>query len=301
MSDVLLRGRGVSRDHRLPRTKVFGPAPVRRVLHGADVDIHAGEAVAIIGESGSGKSTLVRILLGLQHATAGTVEFDGRPVRPRGIRTQHWLRRRTGIVLQDPYASLNPRLTVARIVAEPLRSLQIDGDHRRLIGEVLERVGLPHELASAYPHALSGGQRQRVAIARAIVHRPDLLVGDEPMSALDVTLRASILELLRDLQRERGMSLVVVSHDLGLVRHFADRVFVLHDGRIVEQGPTHSLFHHPRHEYTRRLVDAVPRFSRPGAAPSATGDAPRPGADDPSAPRGPGGPASESTTTHTEE
>jgi peptide/nickel transport system ATP-binding protein len=236
-------------------------------LDQADIDIHAGETVAIIGESGSGKSTLVRILLGLQRATAGSVSFAGREVAPGRASQLRWLRRRTGIVLQDPYASLNPRLTVARIIAEPLRSLQIQENHRALISEVLEQVELPREIAAVYPHALSGGQRQRVAIARAIVHGPDLLVGDEPMSALDVTVRASILQLLRRLQAERGMSLVLVSHDLGLVRHFADRVAVMSAGRIVEQGQTDGLFHHPRHEYTAKLVAVIPRFPQPGQWP----------------------------------
>lgn len=260
MIDAVLQGRGLSRDHHRPRTSLFGPTPVRRVLDDADIDIFTGETVAIIGESGSGKSTLVRILLGLQRATAGTVTFDGRPVEPASAHKQRWLRRRTGIVLQDPYGSLNPRMTVAQIIAEPLRSLQIAADHRKLIGEVLERVGLPRDKANAYPHALSGGQRQRVAIARAIVHGPELLIGDEPMSALDVLVRENILELLHDLQQERGMGLVLVSHDLGLVRHVADKVCVMLDGRIVEQGRTPDLFLRPQHAHTRSLVAAIPTF-----------------------------------------
>lgn len=268
MSATLLEGRGLSRDHHQPRHTLLGPAPVRRVLHDVDIDIHTGETVAIIGESGSGKSTLVRILLGLQRATTGTVSFAGQPVAPGRASRQRWLRRRTGIVLQDPYASLDPRLTVARIIAEPLRSLHIEANHRTLISEVLDQVELPRELAASYPHALSGGQRQRVAIARAIVHGPELLVGDEPMSALDVTVRASILELLRRLQAERGMGLVLVSHDLGLVRHFAERVVVMKDGRIVERGRTAELFHHPRHDYTASLVAAIPKFPEPGQWPN---------------------------------
>lgn len=263
MNAPLLEGRGLSRDHRLPRTGLLGGHPVRRVLADADIDVHAGETVAVIGESGSGKSTLARILLGLQRPTEGTVTFDGRTIEPVGGPAQHWLRRRTGIVLQDPYASLNPRLTVARIVSEPLHSLRIAADHRLLVGQALELVGLPRTKASAFPHELSGGQRQRVAIARAIVHGPDLLIGDEPMSALDVTLRASILELLRRLQLERTMSLVLVSHDLGLVRHFADSVYVMSEGRIVEHGPADEVLRHPRHEYTQRLVAAVPHLPAP--------------------------------------
>lgn len=257
---TLLTGRGLTRDHHLRRTRLWGPTPTKRVLDGVDVDVHAGQTVAVIGESGSGKSTLVRILLGLQRATAGEVQFDSRPVEPGPTRAQHWLRRRTGIVLQDPYGSLDPRQRVGRIVAEPLRSLGIDGDHRRLVAHVLERVGLDVGTADVHPHALSGGQRQRVAIARAIVHGPELLVGDEPLSALDVTVRASVLELLSELRRERGMALLLVSHDLGLVRHVADHVVVLRDGLAVEQASADQLFAHPQHPYTRELIAAIPSF-----------------------------------------
>lgn len=260
MPEALLTGRGLSRDHRLPRTRLFAPAPVRRVLHEVDIDVHADRTLAVIGESGSGKSTLVRILLGLQRPTEGSVHFDGQPVDVTGSKRQHWLRRRTGIVLQDPYASLDPRLSIAQIIHEPLRSLAIPGDHRRLIAEALERVGLSGALGDAHPHELSGGQRQRVAIARAIVHGPDLLIGDEPMSALDVTIRASILELLQELRAAHGMGLVLVSHDLGLVRHFADEVMVLHEGRVVDSGPAASLFTDSSVPYTRSLVAAIPRL-----------------------------------------
>lgn len=269
---ALLTGRGLSRDHHLRRTRLWGPTPTKRVLDGVDVDVHAGQTVAVIGESGSGKSTLVRILLGLQRATEGEVRFDQRVVEPGPTRAQHWLRRRTGIVLQDPYGSLDPRHSVGRIIAEPLRSLRIDGDHRRLVAEVLERVGLPAATVQAHPHALSGGQRQRVAIARAIVHGPELLVGDEPLSALDVTVRAAVLELLRELRTERGMALLLVSHDLGLVRYVADHVVVLRDGAVVEQADTERLFANPQHSYTRELIAAIPRF--PAAATPGAGTVP---------------------------
>lgn len=260
MTEPLLTGRGVTRDHRLPRTRLFGPPPVRRVLDQVDIDIHTDRTVAIIGESGSGKSTLVRILLGLQRATAGQVRFDGRDVLAGRGSHQHWLRRRTGIVLQDPYASLNPRMTVGQIVREPLRSLRIDGDHRVQVIDTVERVGLTESHLRAHPHELSGGQRQRVAIARAVVHGPELLVGDEPMSALDVTVRAGILELLAALRAERGMGLVLVSHDLGLVRHIADDVVVLKDGVVVDHGTAAQLFTQSDVPYTRQLVAAIPRL-----------------------------------------
>jgi len=229
-----------------------------------------GEVVALIGESGSGKSTLVRILLALDAATSGTVSFEGRTVRPGGARATRWLRRRTGIVLQDPYGSLDPRMAIGRTVAEPLRALGIPGDHRAMVRDVLERVGLSARQAQQYPHELSGGQRQRVALARAIIHGPSLLVGDEPLSALDVTVRAQVLDLLRGLHAERGMAVLLVSHDIGLVQNFADRVLVMHDGAVVEEGPAASVLGAPRHPYTRELVSAVPVV--PGPAVSEGGE-----------------------------
>ncbi|GAB2973762.1 ABC transporter ATP-binding protein [Frigoribacterium salinisoli] len=257
----LLRARGVGRTFRLPRTSPFVPGPVREAVVDADLDVGHGESVALIGESGSGKSTLVRALLALDAPAAearGTVTFDGREVRAGRSSRLLWLRRRTGIVLQDPYASLDPRMRVGDTVAEPLRALRLPGDHDRLVADVLRRVGLDADAAERWPHEFSGGQRQRIALARAIVHGPDLLVGDEPLSALDLAVRAQVLELLRELRSELGLSLLIVSHDVGLVSHLADRVAVLHAGRIVEQGTTHEVLRAPRHPYTQQLVAAVP-------------------------------------------
>ncbi len=261
---LLVRGRGLRKEYPLPKERLFGPVPLRTAVAGVDVDVHEGEVLAIIGESGSGKSTLVRLLLALSSPTAGTVEIDGRPVDPRaGL---GWLRRQTGIVLQDPYASLDPRMTVGQTIAEPLRSLGVAGDHRRRVIEVLDRVGLPAWRAVQYPHELSGGQRQRVALARAIVHGPRLLVGDEPMSALDVTVRAQILDLLQELKRELGLTIVLVSHDIGLVQHLADRLVVMKDGVVKETGPTAQLLRTPQDPYTRELLAAVPRLVAKEAA-----------------------------------
>ena len=242
----------------MPRDSLFGPRPLRQAVRRVDLEVQAGEGVALIGESGSGKSTLVRVLLALDARSAGTVHFDGREVRPGSARSLHWLRRQTGIVLQDPYSSLDPRMTAAQIVAEPLRALHISGNHAGRVAEVLSQVGLGRSALGRYPHEFSGGQRQRVALARALVHRPRLLIGDEPLSALDVTVRAQILGLLRQLRQELGFSILLVSHDIGLVHHLCDQVNVMKGGEVVERGPTAQVFAAPQHPYTRRLLASVP-------------------------------------------
>ncbi len=257
--DPQIRARGLSRRHPLPRSTPFARRRETVALAPTDLDIARGEALGVIGESGSGKSTLVRLLLGLDRPSAGTVEFDGRPVdATASARSLHWLRRETGIVLQDPYASLDPRMTVGRIVAEPLWALGIEGDRRARVREVLEDVGLEPDMAGRYPHEFSGGQRQRIALARAIAHRPSVLVGDEPLSALDVTVRAQILELLARLRARDGMTLVLVSHDIGVVHALCDTVAVLKDGAVVEHGPTRDVLARPAHAYTKRLLAAIP-------------------------------------------
>ncbi|GAA4165188.1 ABC transporter ATP-binding protein [Gryllotalpicola daejeonensis] len=257
----LLEVRGLSRSYRNPRAGARGDGSVTHALRPIDFDLAAGETLAVIGESGSGKTTLMRLLLALDRPSSGTVRFDGREVVAGPARSLRWLRRETGIVLQDPYSSLDPRMRIGTSVAEPLRALGIDGDRAALVRGVLERVGLDPELAERYPHELSGGQRQRVALSRAIVHRPRLLIGDEPLSALDVTVRAQVLELLRSLHHELGLAMVIVSHDIGLVHHIADRVLVMHDGELVEQGASAEVLGAPQHPYTRRLLAAAPRLA----------------------------------------
>ncbi len=256
---TLVRGDRLVRRFTGDRPAPFARRTVATVLDGVDVEVEEGASLGIIGESGSGKSTLVRLLLGLDAPTAGTVEFDGRRVDadapPRSL---HWLRRQTGIVFQDPYASLDPRMSVGRIVAEPLWALRIRTDRRARVREVLAAVGLEEGAEERYPHEFSGGQRQRIALARAIVHRPRLLVGDEPLSALDVTVRAQILHVLTRLQREEGMTLVLVSHDVGVVRNLCEQILVMKDGRVVERGATEAVLAAPREDYTRRLLSAIP-------------------------------------------
>lgn len=272
MTAPLLRARGLTRRYRGPRPGMFVPRPITTALLDADVDVATGSAVGIIGESGSGKSTLVRLLLALDVPTAGTIEFDGRNVDARaGARRLHWLRRETGIVFQDPYASLDPRMSIGRIVGEPLWALDLPGDRRARVREVLTQVGLTPDMAARYPHEFSGGQRQRIAIARAIVHRPRLLVGDEPLSALDVTVRAQILRLLDELRAQTGMTLLLVSHDIGVVQNLCDDVLVMKDGRIVEEGPTEKVLLQPQASYTRSLLAAIPTLPAPPPPPSGAG------------------------------
>lgn len=264
--NALIRGRGLTRRYPVPKTTLFERRTFTTGLEDADIDVREGSAVGLIGESGSGKSTLVRLLLALDTPTAGTLEFDGQPVdASASARSLHWLRRQTGIVFQDPYASLDPRMSVGRIVGEPLWALGVgadgrpgSGDRRARVHEVLEQVGLEAGMADRFPHEFSGGQRQRIALARAIVHRPRLLVGDEPLSALDVTVRAQILDLLAELRARDGLTLLLVSHDIGVVQNLCDEVVVMKDGRIVEEGPTEKVLLQPQVSYTRRLLASIP-------------------------------------------
>ena len=259
---TLLSGRALTRRFPSPAARPFGPKRWTTALDDADIDVREGTALGIIGESGSGKSTLIRLLLGLDTPTTGTVSFDGAPVDARArARELHWLRRQTGIVFQDPYASLDPRMSVGRIIAEPLWALGIEGDRRARVREVLGDVGLDADMADRFPHEFSGGQRQRIALARALVHRPRLLVGDEPLSALDVTVRAQILDLLRELRAARQLTLVLVSHDIGVVQNLCDDVVVMKDGRIVEEGPTEKVLLEPQVAYTRRLLASIPTIT----------------------------------------
>jgi len=255
----LIQARSLRRDFAEPRRTLFDRRRTTTALHPTDLDIAAGESLGIIGESGSGKSTLIRLLTGLDRPTAGSVHVDGREIdTTHSARSLHWLRRQIGVVFQDPYASLDPRQTAGQIIAEPLWALDIPEDRRARVAEVLEQVGLDPEMAERHPHEFSGGQRQRIAIARAIVHRPRILVGDEPLSALDVTVRAQILSLLETLANTTEMTLVLVSHDIGVVQNLCDTVAVMQDGRIVEHGKTTDVLLHPQQDYTRTLLAAIP-------------------------------------------
>jgi ABC-type glutathione transport system ATPase component len=262
----LLQVEELVREYTLPREKLFEPPGKVHALNGVSFTIEAGRSLGIVGESGSGKSTLARLVMALDEPTSGRVKLLGRDLHALPRETLRQARRDIQMVFQDPYGSLDPRQTVERIVTEPLAA-QADSSreeqHRRA-ADALAAVGLRANDLRKYPHEFSGGQRQRIAIARALITRPRLIVADEPVSALDVSVQAQVLNLMQDLQAEFGITYMLISHDLAVVHHLCDDVAVLWQGRIVEQGPPERLFDAPAHPYTRTLLDAVPK-AQPGA------------------------------------
>ena len=263
----LLQTQSLSKTYRLPRRQLWQAPPQVQALHGIDLTVHSGRNLGIVGESGSGKSTLARIAMGLDLPTTGQVLWDGQNIHQLPRKTLRMARRDYQMVFQDPYGSLNPRMTVARIVAEPLEALSTTSraEQRELADEVLQQVGLRSADLDKFPHEFSGGQRQRIAIARALITRPKLIVADEPVSALDVSIQAQVLNLLLDLQQRFGMTYLLISHDLAVVHHLCDEVIVMQHGRIVEQGTPQQLFQHAQHPYTQSLLNAVPQIA-PGRA-----------------------------------
>jgi peptide/nickel transport system ATP-binding protein len=255
----LLRVEAVTRSYPLPKVTLFAPPRRKVAVEDASLVVREGESVGLVGESGCGKSTLSRAILGLEPVQGGRILLDGDPVVAPHVPDA--LRRKMQVVFQDPYGSFNPRHRVGRLVAEPFHLYaELPADRDARIDEVLADVGLRPADRSKYIHEFSGGQRQRIAIARALVTRPKLIVLDEAVSALDVSIRAQVLDLLADLQARNGLSYLFISHDLHVVRAVTDRVYVMNKGRIVEEGPTAEVFDRPRHEYTKALLAATPRI-----------------------------------------
>ena len=255
----LVAAEQVSRQYRLPRDSVFGPAPMLRALHDVSFTLQVGRNLGVVGESGSGKSTLARLVMALERPDVGHVCFNGQDLAALDALALRRARSGFQMVFQDPYGSLDPRRTVAQTVAEPLALLHRAGraEQRERALEVLDAVGLRATDLDKYPHEFSGGQRQRIAIARALITRPQLIVADEPVSALDVSVQAQVLNLMQDLQDRYRVTYLFISHDLAVVDLVCDDVLVLQHGVVVERGATREVFSDPQHEYTRTLLAAA--------------------------------------------
>src|SRR4051794_30233356 len=232
-----------------------------RAVDGISFDVKRGEALGIVGETGCGKSTTARLMNRLLAPTSGSIKVNGQEIADLSTKQLKPLRREVQMIFQDPYSSLNPRKTVGAIIGEPFAIHDLktgEGERRRAVQELMEQVGLNPEHYNRYPHEFSGGQRQRIGVARALALQPKMIIADEPVSALDVSIQAQILNLLRELQREFDLTLVLISHDLSVVRHMCDRVAVMYLGKIVEIADSDALYAHPRHPYTGALLSAVP-------------------------------------------
>jgi oligopeptide/dipeptide ABC transporter ATP-binding protein len=262
MSEPLVQVRDLVKHFPITRGIVFQKqVGAVHAVDGVSLDIMEGETLGIVGETGCGKSTTARLITRLLDPTSGTIEYRGEDIAGLSSKQLKPLRREMQMIFQDPYSSLNPRKTVGSIISEPFKIHGIDeggGWRKRRVQELMEKVGLNPEHYNRFPHEFSGGQRQRIGVARALALEPKLIIADEPVSALDVSIQAQILNLLRDLQREFGLTIVFIAHDLSVVRHMCDRVAVMYLGKIVELADSDALYSHPRHPYTGALLSAVP-------------------------------------------
>lgn len=270
---ALMEVRNLVCEYRLRRTKLFSPPPMLRAVDSVSFEIQPGRSFAVVGESGSGKSTLGRAVLALERSVSGEVLLNGRSLLSMGAGELRAARRQLSMVFQDPYDSLDPRLSVGASIGDPLDALDerlSRSERRERVAEALLSVGLRVEDAAKYPHEFSGGQRQRIAIARAIITRPALIVADEPVSALDVSVQAQVLNLMQDMRERFGIAYLFISHNLAVVRHIADEVAVMQQGQFVERGSVGDIFQNPEHPYTRALLAAMlkPEARRRSKAPA---------------------------------
>jgi peptide/nickel transport system ATP-binding protein len=263
----ILKVQGLTKHFPVAKKSFFGTHETVQAVDDVSFEIGTGEAVGLVGESGCGKSTTGRLITRLVDPTSGSIEFDGQDISKLDGKELVAIRPKLQMIFQDPYASLNPRHTVGTIVSTPLRINNIKpvGGVKKQVQELLEIVGLNPEHYNRYPHEFSGGQRQRIGIARALALRPKLIVADEPVSALDVSIQAQIINLMKDLQKDFGLTFVFIAHDLAVVRHFAQRVAVMYLGRIVEIADRDSLYSNPKHPYTKALLSAIPEVDPDGA------------------------------------
>jgi len=260
MAAALLEVRNLVCEYRLRRAKLIGPRPILRAVADVSFDIHPGRSFAVVGESGSGKSTLGRTVLALETPTSGSVRLNGDDLFAMDATRLRSARRHLSMVFQDPYESLDPRLNVGASIGDPLDALTprpSRAERKEQVAQALVSVGLKASDAARFPHEFSGGQRQRIAIARAVITRPALIVADEPVSALDVSVQAQVLNLMQDIREQYGVAYLFISHNLAVVRHIADEVAVMQQGRFVEHGPVQRIFAQPEHPYTRTLLAAM--------------------------------------------